>query len=154
MVNCKEQRALQKLSQACRYTFRPSQTLKPSNTHQQLYKWKHKLYCSIFLLLLRTRVQKQKKHLILFNLERLECRLFRLTTTTQNLAGARVVVVVIPRCPHPHALKPRQGPQGPEGSQCPQRLDSRQLRVAQRVRHKAHQGHLGNERDGDRQGER
>lgn len=46
---------------------------------------------------------------------------------------------------YPHALKPRQGPQGPKSSQRPQRFDGAELRIAQSVRYEADQGHL---RDG------
>lgn len=56
--------------------------------------------------------------------------------------------------PYPHALEPRQGPQGPEGSQCPQRFDGGKLRVAQSIGYEADQGHLGTDNDGDKQGER
>lgn len=58
------------------------------------------------------------------------------------------------RCPYPHALKPRQGPQGPEGSQCPQGFDGGKLRVAQSIGYKADQGHLSEDNDRDKQGER
>lgn len=43
---------------------------------------------------------------------------------------------------YPHAFEPRQRPQGPQGSQRPQGLDGRELRVAQGVSYKANQGHL------------
>lgn len=63
-------------------------------------------------------------------------------------------VAVLPGCPYPHALKARKSPQGPEGSQRPQRFDGGELRVAQSVGYKADQGHLGDDDDRDEQGER
>lgn len=62
--------------------------------------------------------------------------------------------IVILDVPYPHALEPRQGPQGPEGSQRPQRFDGGELGVAQSIGYEADQGHLGTDSDRDKPGER
>lgn len=61
---------------------------------------------------------------------------------------------IIPDAPYPHAFKARQGPERPEGSQCPQRFDGGELRVAQSIGYEADQGYLKEGSDRDNRGER
>lgn len=77
-----------------------------------------------------------------------------MNTKTVILASSLLVIIkqifkrCFSTCPYPHALKPRQGPEGPECSQGPQRLDGRKLRVAQSIGYEADQGHLNDKRGG------
>lgn len=66
-----------------------------------------------------------------------------LTTTNEDIvnlsykAKAKWHLYSVISRPYPHALESRQRPQGPQGSECPQRFDGAQLRVAQSVGYKA-----------------